>query len=531
MNKINFDWKKVLRVFLMVLAFVLVFSLGYFVSSFNQPLPAENNGELEEIVNSDAQDIDEVDTVPEPVSEFNETIDGTVSWLAEWQVLTYTKEKSTLPLSVKLGDITTGEYAGWSLNMNIIYSMRDEYQYFIQKDNNEILLATSAPLLRELNDYPDSVQYRSYTYKVAGQIVVVDVQDLKKTQIDGQDFYLSEDDCLIFIRPDKLAVGYSISLPFINEENRLLDITFDGKQKNSDSYTYLHLTCGFTCLPLSLTTAEELKPKERLVVAGRTSTGEIFYEFKNSDDPALKALYENKNSVAYFSENGDFENRKNQYTYEQFLSYHPLLYWQEPFGDWVEFKNDRFAIAAEMCKPVIYLYPEQVTELSVKVSPNGGFTFTKPEYGDGWQVTAYPNGILQVTGQEYPYLFWEGIGLNYPKQETGFVIAQQKLDEFLTEKLTLLGLQDKELSDFKDYWLPRLIGLNKPYYKLSFLNQNQIEAIAPLSITPINPETVIRIVMTVSGLDQFEIIPEQLLPPTPVRFGFTVVEWGGAVLE
>ncbi len=54
-------------------------------------------------------------------------------------------------------------------------------------------------------------------------------------------------------------------------------------------------------------------------------------------------------------------------------------------------------------KPVIYLYPEQTREVRVRLDYDGRLTDTIPAYGDGWQVTAWPDGRLvnQADGQEY----------------------------------------------------------------------------------------------------------------------------------
>ena len=45
-------------------------------------------------------------------------------------------------------------------------------------------------------------------------------------------------------------------------------------------------------------------------------------------------------------------------------------------------------------KPVIYLYPEEETTVSVQLDYTGQLTTTYPAYGDGWTVTAHPDGTL-----------------------------------------------------------------------------------------------------------------------------------------
>ena len=45
-------------------------------------------------------------------------------------------------------------------------------------------------------------------------------------------------------------------------------------------------------------------------------------------------------------------------------------------------------------KPVIYLYPEEETRVTVKLDYNGQLTCTYPAYEKGWTVTASPDGTL-----------------------------------------------------------------------------------------------------------------------------------------
>ena len=64
-------------------------------------------------------------------------------------------------------------------------------------------------------------------------------------------------------------------------------------------------------------------------------------------------------------------------------------------------------------KPVIYLYPEQETDVRVTLDLAGELTCAYPTYGDGWSVRAAPDGTLtDESGQTYRYLYWEGIDLS-----------------------------------------------------------------------------------------------------------------------
>ena len=45
-------------------------------------------------------------------------------------------------------------------------------------------------------------------------------------------------------------------------------------------------------------------------------------------------------------------------------------------------------------KPVIYLYPEEETDVTVQLDFNGTLTTTYPAYNGGWTITAQPDGTL-----------------------------------------------------------------------------------------------------------------------------------------
>ena len=177
-----------------------------------------------------------------------------------------------------------------------------------------------------------------------------------------------------------------------------------------------------------------------------------------------------------------------------------------------------------MCyKPVIYLYPEQETEVSVKLSLDGELMYTNPEYKDGWNVTAYPNGTL--TGQDgakYPYLYWDGrLNAEYDLSE-GFCVKGEDTEAFLRSSLAQMGLNKKETDDFIDFWL-RFMQDN-PYNVISFQTGAYTDA-AQLSISP-QPDTTIRVFITWYASDEAVDIPAQELVSAE-RNGFTAVEWGG----
>jgi len=181
-----------------------------------------------------------------------------------------------------------------------------------------------------------------------------------------------------------------------------------------------------------------------------------------------------------------------------------------------------------MAKPVIYLYPQKPTDVNVKIDfANGGFTCTYPDYGNGWNVKAYPDGkvINKADGLEYSYLYWEGESAVKYDMSKGFVVAGKDTAKFLREKLATLGLTPREYNEFIVYWLPLMQGNN---YNLITFQEEAYTNAAKLTVTP-TPDSVIRVFMVYTPLEKPISIPEQVLK-TPQRKGFTVVEWGGSLL-
>lgn len=175
-------------------------------------------------------------------------------------------------------------------------------------------------------------------------------------------------------------------------------------------------------------------------------------------------------------------------------------------------------------KPVIYLYPKKDnTEIAINLDYNGTFTETIPEIQENvWRVIANKNGEIFCDDETYPYIYWEGMP-NYEYDFfTGYCIKGEDTKSFLDEQLPKLGLNKAEATEFTSYWLPQME--KNPYNIISFQEKTYTEN-AKLTIVPA-PDTTIRVFMAWYPSDHYIRISPQLID-TPVRKGFTVVEWGG----
>ena len=103
--------------------------------------------------------------------------------------------------------------------------------------------------------------------------------------------------------------------------------------------------------------------------------------------------------------------------------------------------------------------------------------------------------------------------------------TQSEVHAFLVQKLTALGLNEKERNDFIEFWEPRMQG--SPYYFVTFMTNRVMDTLAPLTISP-KPDTIIRVLMDFVP-QTTKTNPEGYSIRTPERKGFTVVEWGGVM--
>ena len=176
-----------------------------------------------------------------------------------------------------------------------------------------------------------------------------------------------------------------------------------------------------------------------------------------------------------------------------------------------------------LAKPVIYLYPEETTEVTVKLDVTGSLTAVYPTYENGWRVTAAPDGTLtDREGQTYNYLYWEGIREADYDFSQGFCVAGEDTASFLEDALADLGLTRREANEFMVYWLPMMEP--NPYNLIAFQEEAYTDT-AVLTIEP-QPDTLLRVFMAWNPLEApVEVEPQTLTAPD--RTGFTVVEWGG----
>lgn len=175
-------------------------------------------------------------------------------------------------------------------------------------------------------------------------------------------------------------------------------------------------------------------------------------------------------------------------------------------------------------KPILYLYPEKEMNVKVYFENNELLTTTYPKFNNLWDVRVLPDSsIYDKDGKYYYALYWEEIPTKEIDFSTGFYVSGDNAIEFLEEKLSIIGLNDKERNEFIMYWLPVLENNkhNLVYFELT----NEKQDGNKLIIEP-KPDSLLRVTMHVKKVSKKTKIQEQKLT-TFERKGFVAVEWGG----
>ncbi len=324
--------------------------------------------------------------------------------------------------------------------------------------------------------------------------------------------------------PTGLSAQYIPKYEFMSDD-RVPGITWNNGRRNYDVYNTDGILGGCGHYGAYVKVAYDISAQIRST--GVTDTGETIYEFADPNDPLLKYFY-------LLSNGGRTEAQVGYVTYENWLTYHPVILYKNAYGDHAIFTNQNFGLAAECGKPVIYLYPEKITDVSVRVGAD--VTVSEPLYENGWLVKAEPSGTLTMKNgvskdETFGSLFWEGTGFGeYPEITYGTIVPRADAEKTIVAHLKAMNLNETEIADFTEFWFSRLP--DAPYVRLTWFTNTELDRLAPLTVFP-KPETSIRVFLDFQGLASADAMPDlkpQKFVSTP-RNGFTLVEWGGLLVK
>lgn len=204
--------------------------------------------------------------------------------------------------------------------------------------------------------------------------------------------------------------------------------------------------------------------------------------------------------------------------------------------DTINEKNVRFeinyiddSIPDTIDKPMIYIYPTNDIDLKIKLINDDKLTHTYPKYVNEWNVHVTKDSTIfdYKTKRDYYALYWEGIDNSIIDMNEGFVVKGKQTSIFLENKLSYLGLNDREINEFIVYWISKMENNN--YNFIRFRTLKEINEYMPLEFSE-KPDTLIRVIMDFKPLNKKINVKEQKLEKMQ-RKGFTIVEWGGREIK
>ena len=366
----------------------------------------------------------------------------------------------------------------------------------------------SSPLFSE---YENPVKISSSDY---GDIYSVLDQPYSEKELYSRDTILK--------LPDSTVLHYTYPLPFFSDD-RIPRVNYNETGINTDRFEAgLPHGCG-------LGGSQTIIKKDSSLIANKVEVGRVvpvfnsskIYQVKDLNSDLVKFLY------SQYKIGRDYQDAPQYLSIEEYAQKNNHFLYQDPSGDYILFVNSEFAPAVECGKPVVYLYPETDTQVTVKVAAD--ITKSEPLYpNNGWTVLAKPNGQLTYQGKSFPNLFWEGLGHGYypNKSQYGTLVTQDKLVSTLYSQLKAQGLNEQESADFMEFWTSRLP--KDPYVRLTWLNTRDMDILAPLDVSP-RPDTSIRVFLEFEGYQTPVKLLPQKLTSVP-RKGFTLIEWGGLLI-
>ena len=395
----------------------------------------------------------------------------------------------------------------------------------------EYIEATSAPSYT----FPGAVNYN---------------EGISEREFDGKKILLGNNSTEIYVDNEGLLTSYSLNPKFKNGAESLKEgeaevpgeIIFPTNLKDSIKFKKYNLAYKGA---ISFSSLIRLNIPESDMEFITDKFGPAIYQIKNKDNKEYSDIAVNKYKTRVGINEDEVKHDEN-------IENGAIIFIKSPFGGFIPlFESEISRVMMGGGKPVIYLYPEKETKVNIKFDKQMQFANVVPNYQEAWEVLAKPNGKLvdlkkEITNcndikitksttyakeacikNEYPYLYWSGAVYNdfeFPKQKKGFVVEKENLEQFFEEKLSYIGLNENEIKDFNEFWIPELRSKNMNFYTISFIQNEELQHLFPMTVIP-KPQSEIRIFMDWNGYNFKPTITEQRLQKFE-RNGFTMVEWG-----
>lgn len=178
-------------------------------------------------------------------------------------------------------------------------------------------------------------------------------------------------------------------------------------------------------------------------------------------------------------------------------------------------------------KPNIYLYPIEEMDVTLVFPIESRLLTVIPDYHQTWEVKVKPSGEIKENNQSYAYLFYESMTtVTHFQKQNGWVIPAENRVEVFEDILQAYHFNQTEIDDFIEFWDERLDDTQ--VYIMYPQDTKAVDLAMPLDVYP-TPDSIYRLWFIFEAFDDQIITSPQITPIN--RSGFTLVEWGGIILE
>jgi hypothetical protein len=269
-------------------------------------------------------------------------------------------------LVYEAGVIMNGAYGGGTLNLMYLGEDLESSFFRVIKKNNMISYLSDADIDRQIwhiNLFEKGEDLKIYDLEPVDRVeyvrdgrnmtlikestsfgkLMIDQNAAKQVFQDGETKILLEKgtNCFLSLAKDGSTRHYNYELPFAKKKEdaeprspRHFEIEWlDAKSKQTDFYanTFCYVDAVFSCNRF----ATYISDSKQLEVVGKTTGNDPIYALA---DLNIKRKDNSKSSV--LREVYDVHQiAEKKISYEDFLANRPLIFWQDPLGNYVEFLN------------------------------------------------------------------------------------------------------------------------------------------------------------------------------------------------
>ncbi len=130
-----------------------------------------------------------------------------------------------------------------------------------------------------------------------------------------------------------------------------------------------------------------------------------------------------------------------------------------------------------------------------------------------------------LINSKFEYLFYESEQPDVWQLNEGWIIKRSELETFFTDNMLKYGFFGREIKDFTDYWIPRLV--DSEYYEIYPQESSTIETVIKLKISKV-PDNTLRLFYVIKAVNN-NSNSRITIPLEKNKFnrsGFCVTEWG-----